>query len=61
MKFLSGFESTHIFGSGTDVLATTKHYERVEHDLWLARLTGMREMRYSAPWHTIERVTGTYD
>ena len=61
MKFLSGFESTHIFGSGTDVLATTKHYERVEHDLWLARLTGMRELRYSAPWHTIERIRGTYD
>jgi len=61
MKFLSGFESTHIFGSGTDVLATTKHYERVEHDLWLARLTGMREMRYSAPWHTIECVRGEFD
>jgi beta-glucosidase/6-phospho-beta-glucosidase/beta-galactosidase len=61
MLFLSGFESTHIFGSGTDVLELTRHYERVEQDLWLARLTGMRQMRYSAPWHSIEKVPGRYD
>jgi beta-glucosidase/6-phospho-beta-glucosidase/beta-galactosidase len=61
MEFLSGFESTHIFGSGTDVLATTKHYERVENDLRLAKATGMKRMRYSVPWHLIERKRGEYD
>ena len=61
MKFLSGFESTHIFGSGTDVLATTKHYDLVEQDLRLAKATGMKQMRYSVPWHEIEKVPGRYD
>lgn len=61
MKFLSGFESTHIFGSGTDVLATTGHYDLVEYDLELAQASGIQQMRYSAPWHVIERVEGQYD
>jgi beta-glucosidase len=61
MKFLSGFESTHIFGSGKDVLELTKHTEFVEEDLKLAQACGLDLMRYSAPWHSIEREKGVYD
>lgn len=61
MKFLSGFESTHIFGSGKDVLDTTGHTERVEADLRLAAASGLTELRYSVPWHKIEREPGRYD
>lgn len=61
MKFLSGFESTHIFGSGKDVLELTNHTELVEDDLKLVQQSGLNLMRYSAPWHSIERVRGIYD
>jgi beta-glucosidase/6-phospho-beta-glucosidase/beta-galactosidase len=61
MKFLSGFESTHIFGSSTDVLETTGHLTRLQEDFALVRRCGLRELRYSAPWHRIERVRGQYD
>ena len=61
MRFLSGFESTHIFGSGTDVLELTRHTEFVEEDLKLAHSCGLDLLRYSAPWHSIERVPGVYD
>lgn len=61
MEFLSGFESTHIFGCDTDVLETTKHAYLVERDLDLAAASGMRTMRYSVPWHRIERLKGKYD
>src|SRR3954470_11988047 len=36
VEVLSGFESTHIFGSSADVLGLTKHTELYEHDLALA-------------------------
>lgn len=61
MRFLSGFESTHIFGSGKDVLELTRHTELVEEDLRLARACDLNLLRYSAPWHSIERVPGEYD
>lgn len=61
MKFISGFESTHIFGSGTDVLNLTRHTERVQEDLELVRATDLNRLRYSAPWHSIEREPGVYD
>ncbi len=61
MKFLSGFESTHIFGSGEDVLQTTNHTDLYEQDLRLASACGLNMMRYSAPWHCIERFEGVYD
>jgi beta-glucosidase/6-phospho-beta-glucosidase/beta-galactosidase len=61
MKFLSGFESTHIFGSGKDVLQLTRHTEFCQQDLKLAKLSGLDTLRYSAPWHSIERVKGVYD
>lgn len=61
MRFLSGFESTHIFGSGTDVLNLTKHTEFVEEDLNLVGGCGLDLMRYSAPWHSIERKKNVFD
>ena len=61
MRFLSGFESTHIFGSGTDVLNLTKHTELVEEDIELVNSCNLDLMRYSAPWHSIERKKGTFD
>jgi hypothetical protein len=61
MRFFSGFESTHIFGSGTDVLELTNHTEKVREDLILASSSGLDLLRYSAPWHSIERVRGVYD
>ncbi|MBA2378235.1 MAG: family 1 glycosylhydrolase [Blastocatellia bacterium] len=61
MKFLSGFESTYIFESGRDVLELTKHTQFVKKDLRLARDTGMEQLRYSIPWHTVERNRGEYD
>lgn len=61
MDFISGFESTHIFGSGTDVLETTRHLEQFEQDLRLVKETGIKMLRYSAPWHSIERTRGVYD
>ena len=61
MKFLSGFESTHIFGSGTDVLNLTGHTAFVEEDLKLASACNLDLMRYSVPWHSIERTQGVFD
>lgn len=61
MRFLSGFESTHIFGTKKDVLELTKHTEFFEQDLRLADRCGLDLLRYSAPWHSIERVRGVYD
>lgn len=61
MKFLSGFESTHIFGTGKDVLGLTGHTDLVREDLRLASKCGIEQLRYSVPWHSIERIPGTYD
>ena len=61
MKYLSGFESTHIFGSGKDVLELTRHTECFEEDLQLVNLSGLDLLRYSAPWHSIEKFKGIYD
>lgn len=61
MNIISGFESTHIFGSGKDVLQTTRHAEFYERDLRLVKETGIKHLRYSVPWHQIEREKGVYD
>lgn len=61
MRYFSGFESTHIFGSGTDVLNTTNHTGLVEEDIALVAAGNLNLMRYSAPWHSIEREPGVYD
>lgn len=61
LKFLSGFESTHIFGTGQDVLSMTRHTELVEEDLELVSQSEINLLRYSAPWHSIESTPGVYD
>ncbi|MFL6373251.1 MAG: family 1 glycosylhydrolase [Pyrinomonadaceae bacterium] len=43
------------------MLELTRHTEFFEKDLKLANKCGMDEMRYSIPWHRIERVPGSYD
>jgi beta-glucosidase/6-phospho-beta-glucosidase/beta-galactosidase len=61
MLHLGAFESTHIVGSGTDILETTKHLERWKSDLILLHESGIRALRYPAPWHRIEPSPGVYD
>ena len=61
VRYLSGFESTHIFGTGKDVLELTRHTELVEDDLKLVADCGLELIRYSVPWHKVERVPGEYD
>ncbi len=61
MKYLSGFESTLIFGSGKDVLEQTRHADFFQEDLQLVKLSGLDLLRYSAPWHSIEKIKGVYD
>jgi beta-glucosidase/6-phospho-beta-glucosidase/beta-galactosidase len=62
LKILSGFESTQIHGSGgRDVLQLTRHTEFYREDLELVRACGLDTMRYSVPWHTVEREPDVYD
>jgi beta-glucosidase/6-phospho-beta-glucosidase/beta-galactosidase len=58
---LGAFESTKLMGSGTDILGTTRHIERWEADLQLLRSASLTQLRYSVPWHRIEREPGAYD
>ena len=58
---LGAFESTRLVGTGTDILGTTRHIERWQSDLELLRLAGITELRYSVPWHRIERTPGDFD
>lgn len=58
---LGGFESTHIVGSGQDILGTTRHLEQWREDLSLLVESGIQELRYSIPWHRIERTAGCFD
>lgn len=58
---LGGFESTHIFGSGKDVLGTTRHIQLWQEDLMRLRKAGIKVLRYSAPWHRIEQDRGVFD
>ncbi len=61
MTHYGAFESTRIHGSGTDILATTRHIERWRDDLDLLRSAGMNDLRYSIPWHRIEQHPGRFD
>jgi beta-glucosidase/6-phospho-beta-glucosidase/beta-galactosidase len=61
MKYLSGIESTYIYGTGKDVLDLTRHKELFREDLSLVRKCGVDQLRYSIPWHSVETVQGTYD
>lgn len=68
-----GYESTPIddaqerFGTPLDVLDTTRHYERIEHDFDLQEALGVRHMRYHAMWDKVlmrvceKHATGEYD
>jgi beta-glucosidase/6-phospho-beta-glucosidase/beta-galactosidase len=58
---LGGFESTYIFGTGQDILATTRHIDQWREDLCLLLESGITKTRYSIPWHRIERTPGTFD
>lgn len=60
-KHLGGFESTQIFGSGVDILGSTKHIELWEKDLERLCRAGINSLRYSVPWHRIERAEGEFD
>ena len=59
--FLTGFESTNIVGSGQDVLDLSGHTDRYRADLESVTAAGIKTLRYSIPWHKIERVHGEYD
>ena len=61
MEFLTGFESTYICGGGKDVLDLTEHTTRFRADLELVAAAGIKYIRYSIPWHKIERVHGEHD
>lgn len=58
---LGGFESTQMFGTGHDVLSTTRHIELWREDLTRLLHSGIRVLRYSIPWHRIEKRRGEYD
>lgn len=58
---LGAFESIKIYGSGQDVLATTKHEKYWQYDLEMLANAGIRELRYPVPWHRIEYEQGVWD
>ncbi len=58
---LGAFESTKIYGSGQDVLGTTRHTQFWQSDLECLRASGIRDLRYPVPWHRIEHKPGTFD
>lgn len=58
---LGAFESTKLIGCATDILGTTNHIARWEHDLGLLRSAGIVDLRYSVPWHRIEMEPGRFD
>jgi hypothetical protein len=58
---IGAFESTKLPGSGNDILGTTRHIERWRSDLELLRSASLTQLRYSVPWHRIERVPGVFD
>jgi beta-glucosidase/6-phospho-beta-glucosidase/beta-galactosidase len=58
---LGAFESTKLMGSGTDILGTTRHIERWQDDLRMLRTASLQRLRYSMPWHRIERSPGSFD
>ena len=60
-EFLTGFEGTHIFGSGWDVLETTEHTTRFPEDLERLAKDGLKSFRACIPWHRIEGEKGVYD
>jgi len=58
---LGAFESTKIYGTGLDVLETTRHADFWQSDLLRLREAGIRDLRYPVPWHRIESQREQYD
>ncbi|MBV9081163.1 MAG: hypothetical protein JOZ62_00695 [Acidobacteriaceae bacterium] len=58
---LGGFESTYIFGTGQDVLSTTRHIDFWREDLTRLLDAGIKTLRYPIPWHRIELRRGDFD
>jgi beta-glucosidase/6-phospho-beta-glucosidase/beta-galactosidase len=58
---LGAFESTHIFGTGEDILGTTNHIDLWREDLSRLLQAGITSLRYSIPWHRVEARPGEYD
>src|SRR4051812_9071895 len=58
-EFMTGFEGTHIYGTQTDVLQTTRHTDLYREDLERLLGDGIRKFRACIPWHSVERVQGT--
>lgn len=56
-----GFESTQIFGTGQDVLGTTRHIDLWREDLTRLLKAGITSLRYSVPWHRIEPEPDRFD
>lgn len=61
LPHFGAFESTKLASSGTDILGTTHHIQRWREDLELLRSASLLDIRYSVPWHRIEREPGQYD
>lgn len=61
LPHLGAFESTKLMGSRSDILGTTRHIQQWHLDLSLLREAGISQLRYSAPWHRIERRPGVFD
>src|SRR3954452_23015506 len=55
------FESTKIHGCGADILDTTRHTQLWQADLDMLHTAGITRLRYSVPWHKVERERGVYD
>jgi beta-glucosidase/6-phospho-beta-glucosidase/beta-galactosidase len=58
---LGAFDGTKIHGWGVDILGSTNHIERWRHDLDMLSEAGIRNLRYSVPWHRIENAPGRFD
>jgi hypothetical protein len=58
---LGAFESTKLMGTGTDILGTTRHIELWRSDLELLAGSSIKVLRYSVPWHRIEKELGVFD
>jgi beta-glucosidase/6-phospho-beta-glucosidase/beta-galactosidase len=61
LAVLTGFESTYLPAFDVDVLETSLHCRRLEHDLDAVRAAGVEELRYPVRWHRVEPTPGEYD
>src|ERR1700712_964867 len=59
--YCTGFEGTHRFGAGTDVLETTEHTARFREDFAFMKRDGIAAFRACIPWHQVELVRNVYN